>query len=177
MEPVLHGHVALTTYAIEEEMRAAAQIAYDRMRETPCQWHGCGAVLNSLSTLQKHAALHATDNEEWVRPLFPVASCFYCPRARARGQSLLYMTDGCDGDGLPLTGANLQGTYACRWQNCSHRFSDEAKLARHVQKHATLPLPCAYEGQLPLERHERVTILSRCRGYFCCRVRCELQHA
>ncbi|KAI0650830.1 hypothetical protein C8Q79DRAFT_902758 [Trametes meyenii] len=49
------------------------------------------------------------------------------------------MTDG-------LTDANLQGTYACRWQNCSHRFSDETKLAQHVRKHVLLPFHCAYEG-------------------------------
>ncbi|KAI0326712.1 hypothetical protein GY45DRAFT_1258466 [Cubamyces sp. BRFM 1775] len=60
------------------------------------------------------------------------------------------VSDSEDGDGdgltLTLTGANLQGTYACRWQTCSHRFSDEAKLARHLRRHAMLPLPCAYEG-------------------------------
>ncbi|KAI0677637.1 hypothetical protein C8Q78DRAFT_1181142 [Trametes maxima] len=89
--------------AQEEEMREAAQVSYERMRESPCQWVGCGAVLNSMVALQNHAALHASDNEEW-------------------------------------------GTYACRWQNCSHRFSDETKLAQHVQKHARVPLHCAYEG-------------------------------
>ncbi|KAI0371521.1 hypothetical protein BV20DRAFT_1112549 [Pilatotrama ljubarskyi] len=87
----------------EEEMREAAQLSFDRIRWCPCQWHGCGAVLNSMSTLQKHAALHASDNGEW-------------------------------------------GTYACRWQHCSHRFSDEKKLAQHVRKHAMAPLHCAYEG-------------------------------
>ncbi|KAI8982769.1 hypothetical protein BD414DRAFT_418879 [Trametes punicea] len=38
------------------------------------------------------------------------------------------------------------GTFACQWQNCSYRFSDEAKLAQHLRRHAMVPLYCAYEG-------------------------------
>ncbi|KAI9057407.1 hypothetical protein FKP32DRAFT_1689223 [Trametes sanguinea] len=87
----------------EEEAREAAQISYDRMREVPCLWTGCGAVLNSMSTLQKHVVLHAADNEAW-------------------------------------------GTYGCNWHSCSHKFSDEAKLAHHLRKHAMTPLFCPYEG-------------------------------
>ncbi|KAI0774744.1 hypothetical protein BD413DRAFT_472713 [Trametes elegans] len=47
---------------------------------------------------------------------------------------------------VSASGDGESGTYSCRWQTCSHKFSDEEKLARHVRKHAMLPLPCAYEG-------------------------------
>ncbi|KAI0638588.1 hypothetical protein C8Q77DRAFT_1091799 [Trametes polyzona] len=55
----------LTYMLTEEEMRAAVQLSYERMHESPCLWHECPAVLNSLSRLQEHATLHASENMEW----------------------------------------------------------------------------------------------------------------
>nr|QHA24578.1 zinc finger protein 205 [Trametes gibbosa] len=49
----------------EEGMRAVTQLSYDRMHESPCLWAECHAVLNSMSRLQEHAALHAAENMEW----------------------------------------------------------------------------------------------------------------
>ncbi|OSD04445.1 hypothetical protein PYCCODRAFT_1386510, partial [Trametes coccinea BRFM310] len=43
-------------------------------------------------------------------------------------------------------GTESEGTYGCNWHSCSHRFSDEAKLAHHLRKHAMTPLFCPYEG-------------------------------
>ncbi|KAI0711045.1 hypothetical protein C8T65DRAFT_695490 [Cerioporus squamosus] len=88
----------------DKEVQAAAELSYSRLRETPCQWAGCDAVLNSTQTLQKHLALHAGEQDEW-------------------------------------------GSYACRWHGClSSRFVDKVGLLKHLNKHALLPLRCAYEG-------------------------------
>ncbi|PIL37538.1 transcription factor [Ganoderma sinense ZZ0214-1] len=48
-----------------EEAEAAAELAFSRLREMPCSWDGCGAVLNSMATLQKHVVRHAGENSEW----------------------------------------------------------------------------------------------------------------
>ncbi|RPD81315.1 hypothetical protein L226DRAFT_608568 [Lentinus tigrinus ALCF2SS1-7] len=88
----------------DKEVQAAAELSCSRLRETPCQWAGCGAVLNSSHTLQKHLALHAGEQDEW-------------------------------------------GSYACRWHGClSKRFVDKVGLLKHLNKHALVPLRCAYEG-------------------------------
>ena len=65
----------------DEEVQAAAELSYSRLRETPCHWAGCGAVLNSSHTLQKHLALHAGEQGEWVRTLssLPFFMCYVVP--------------------------------------------------------------------------------------------------
>lgn len=123
----------LTGLLTEEEMRAVVQLSYDRMRESPCLWSGCGAVLNSMSRLQEHAAQHACEHMEWVR-------------ASRRSPSIAPVCD------RPLviqglTGPGVQGTYGCQWQNCTLKFTQEAKLAQHLRKHGRLPLPCTYDGE------------------------------
>ncbi|KAJ2978709.1 hypothetical protein NUW54_g11248 [Trametes sanguinea] len=71
---------------------------------------------------------------------------------KSRAQKPIWSTHGARG------GANLKhvvlhaadneawGTYGCNWHNCSHKFSDAAKLAHHLRKHAMTPLFCPYEG-------------------------------
>ncbi|KAM5542327.1 hypothetical protein V8D89_003786 [Ganoderma adspersum] len=48
-----------------EEAETAAELAFIRLRETRCLWDGCGVVLNSMKTLQKHIVLHADEGGEW----------------------------------------------------------------------------------------------------------------
>ena len=70
--------VSFAEVAAEAE---AEQLSLTRLRKTPCLWAGCGIVLNSTAVSQRHAALHADENAEWVSLLFlsaiiPVASAF-----------------------------------------------------------------------------------------------------
>lgn len=115
------------------------QLSYGRMRESPCLWSECGAVLNSMSKLQEHAAQHASEHMEWVR-------------ASRRSPSI---SPACDRPLMTdeLTEADVQGTYGCQWHNCTLKFTQEAKLAQHLRKHGRVPLPCTYEGE-----HQRVRL-------------------
>ncbi|KAH9854926.1 hypothetical protein C2E23DRAFT_725457 [Lenzites betulinus] len=38
------------------------------------------------------------------------------------------------------------GTYGCRWQSCTTKFTEEAKLAEHLRRHGRMPLYCPYDG-------------------------------
>ena len=54
----------------------------------------------------------------------------------------------------------------CNWQNClSGKFADKAALARHLQRHASAPLRCAYEGAPPIDTlaPQRPSLTSRAR--------------
>ncbi len=66
--------LGLLTSFSDLEAQAAAELAFSRLRETRCSWDGCGIVLNSMATLQRHVVLHANENGEWVGDLRPTIS-------------------------------------------------------------------------------------------------------
>ena len=63
-------YIIAVSFAEAAAEAEAEQLSLTRLRKTPCLWAGCGIVLNSTMVSQRHAALHADENAEWVSLLF-----------------------------------------------------------------------------------------------------------
>ncbi|OCH94527.1 hypothetical protein OBBRIDRAFT_124764 [Obba rivulosa] len=47
----------------EAKQQQVVQLSYSRLRESPCRWRGCDAVLNSADSLGRHVATHVEDDK------------------------------------------------------------------------------------------------------------------
>ncbi|KAI0349318.1 hypothetical protein OH77DRAFT_1440494 [Trametes cingulata] len=88
------------------------------MREVPCLWGGCGAVLNSMSTLQKHVVLHAGDNTDWGTRACQWQSCSH--RLSDEAELAHHLRK------------HAQVPFFCAYEGCDKSFNTpEAFLAHH----------------------------------------------
>ncbi|TCD63879.1 hypothetical protein EIP91_004819 [Steccherinum ochraceum] len=98
--------------------RDAAELSYHRLRESPCKWHGCDAVLNSADRLATHASAHAKEKNVLFGGF--VCEWDYCKKRFLDGPKLAQH----------LRNHALYPLY-CAYADCDASFAISRELVRH----------------------------------------------
>ncbi|OBZ70218.1 hypothetical protein A0H81_09782 [Grifola frondosa] len=100
-----------------DEAQEAVRLGYIAMRELPCCWKACGAVLNSAQRLEKHVKEHAADKEEWN-----TFSCEWhdCTRRFSDKPKLIHHLI-----------RHATGSLFCAYEGCDEAFSSPRELLDH----------------------------------------------
>ncbi|TBU28755.1 hypothetical protein BD311DRAFT_865287 [Dichomitus squalens] len=117
------GMVAAEPQRDKEEVEAEAeaeQLSFTRLRQTPCSWSECGVILNSATTLQKHVALHADENEEWGTFTCRWNNCFSTHFVDK--QSLVKHVQ-----------KHTKSPLWCAYEGCDTSYASPSELCRHQQ--------------------------------------------
>ncbi|KAI0920777.1 hypothetical protein AcV5_001432 [Taiwanofungus camphoratus] len=102
----------------EERLRQeAVRLSYSRMRESPCRWRGCSALLNSTAKLIKHVSTHAEDRQQ---PGPFVCEWQGCSRRFSKKSWL----------SNHLT-RHASHPISCAYQNCERAFASSKELLHH----------------------------------------------
>ncbi|KAI0750616.1 hypothetical protein C8Q80DRAFT_520950 [Daedaleopsis nitida] len=105
----------------DAEAAAVAAESHSCLRETPCQWAGCGAALNSMAALQTHLANHASDKEEWGTFACHWHGCLgnkFVDKARLLKHLWKHAS-------VPLL---------CPYEGCNEQFDEAGELLQHQQE-------------------------------------------